>query len=120
VLVEEALDIARELYLGIVLDRAVGLPDAVKGTALVLVAVPAPGHEPSPALAGEIGAHLAEHLGPAMRPSRVLFVAALPVTRSGKILRGLIRKVLSGEDPGSLASVANPEAVAALAAQRPL
>ena len=97
---------------------AVGLPDPVKGTALVLVAVLAPGHEPTPALAGEIGAHLAAHLGPAMRPARVAFVAALPVTRSGKILRGLIRKVLSGEDPGSLASVANPEAVAALEAQR--
>jgi acetyl-CoA synthetase len=97
---------------------AVGLPDAVKGTALVLVAVAAVGRTPSPALAGEIGAHLAEHLGSAMRPSRVLFVAALPVTRSGKILRGLIRKVLSGEDPGSLASVANPEAIAALEVQR--
>jgi acetyl-CoA synthetase len=113
------VEAAAVVHPGVREAAAVGVPDPVKGTALVLVAVPAPGHEPTSALAGEIGAHLAAHLGPAMRPSRVVFVTALPVTRSGKILRGLIRKVLSGEDPGSLASVANPEAVAALESQRP-
>jgi acetyl-CoA synthetase len=41
-------------------------------------------------------------------------VPSLPVTRSGKILRGVIRRVLAGEDPGNLASVANPESLEAL------
>jgi acetyl-CoA synthetase len=99
---------------------AVGLPDPVKGTALVLVAVTADGGAPKESLADEVAAHLAAHLGPAMRPSRVVFVAALPVTRSGKILRGLIRSVLAGDDPGSLASVANPDALADLQAHRAL
>ncbi|MGE5236937.1 MAG: AMP-binding protein [Acidobacteriota bacterium] len=90
---------------------AVGLPDEIKGTRLVVVAVPRPGCEPSAQRAAEVVAHIAERLGAVMRPAAVVWVDALPVTRSGKILRGIIRRVLAGEDPGNLASVANPEAV---------
>lgn len=93
---------------------AVGLPDPVKGTRLVLVAVAAPDHQTSPELSEAIKKHVAEHMGSTMRPADVIWVDALPVTRSGKILRGTIKKVLSGEDPGSLASAANPEAVDAI------
>jgi hypothetical protein len=39
----------------------------------------------------------------------------LPVTRSGKIVRGVIRRVLSGEAAGDVSTVANPDALAALA-----
>ncbi|HUK13877.1 MAG TPA: AMP-binding protein [Thermoanaerobaculaceae bacterium] len=94
---------------------AVGLPDPVKGTRLVLVAVPRPGFTPGDALAEEVIAHIGAHLGPTMRPARVLWATALPVTRSGKILRALIRQVLVGETVGSSASLANPEALDALA-----
>ena len=93
---------------------AVGLDDSVKGTRLVLVAVPAPGAPADDAGAKAVAAHIADQMGPAMRPSEVRWVAALPVTRSGKILRGVIKRVLSGDDPGSLASAANPEAIDAL------
>jgi acetyl-CoA synthetase len=94
---------------------AVGVADSLKGTALVLVAVPRPGFEPTQALGAEVCAYVAAHLGPALRPERVVWTAALPVTRSGKILRGLIRQVLAGEIVGSAASLANPEALDALA-----
>ncbi len=90
---------------------AVGLPDPVKGTRLVLVATPRPGFTPSEKLGREVASHVADRLGGTMRPSEVVWVSTLPVTRSGKILRGVIRKALAGEDPGSLASAANPEAV---------
>jgi acetyl-CoA synthetase len=93
---------------------AVGLPDDVKGTKLVVVAVASPGVEPTDALAEEVRKHVGRVMGPAMRPSELRWVDALPITRSGKILRGIIRKALMGEDPGSLASCANPEAVEAL------
>jgi acetyl-CoA synthetase len=95
---------------------AVGLHDEIKGTRLVLVVTPAPGHTPTPESAQEVAAHVAGRLGAALRPSEVRWVEALPVTRSGKIVRGVIRRALAGEPPGDLASVANPEAVDALLA----
>ncbi len=94
---------------------AVGVPDEVKGTRLVLVAVPSPGVTPTEELAQEVARHIEAHLGPAMRPSRIVWASTLPVTRSGKIVRGLIGWVLAGQSPGSTASVANPEALEALA-----
>ncbi|RMG43536.1 MAG: AMP-dependent synthetase [Acidobacteria bacterium] len=93
---------------------AVGLPDEIKGTRLELLAVPAPGVTPSDELGREVAAHIAEKMGPAMRPAAVRWVSALPVTRSGKIVRGVIRRVLMGQPPGDLSSVANPEAIDAL------
>jgi acetyl-CoA synthetase len=90
---------------------AVGLPDEVKGTRLALLVVAQQGISPDERLAEEIRAHVANQMGSAMRPSEVRWVEALPVTRSGKIVRGVIRRVLMGGDPGDLASVANPEAV---------
>jgi acetyl-CoA synthetase len=90
---------------------AVGVRDEVKGTRLVLVAIPAPGFSPTEELSDQLASHLAAHLGPSMRPSTIVWATALPVTRSGKIVRGLIGRVLAGEDPGSVASVANPEAL---------
>ncbi len=88
---------------------AVGLPDPVKGTQLVLVAVAAGPVVGSEQLGGEVAEHVASALGAALRPSAVVWVPALPVTRSGKILRGALRRVLAGEDPGPLVSAANPE-----------
>lgn len=93
---------------------AVGLFDEIKGTRLVLVVAPMPGVHPGLELSQEVAAHVAAHLGATMRPAEVRWVTALPITRSGKIVRGVIRRALAGEDPGDLASVANPEAVQAL------
>ena len=93
---------------------AVGVPDALKGTRLVLVAVPRRDVEADETLAAEVAASVRDRLGAAMRPSRVIWVDALPVTRSGKIVRGVIARILGGRAPGDLGSVANPEAVAAL------
>jgi len=93
---------------------AVAVPDPVTGDRLVLVVVPRDGIAPDATTANAVADHVAARLGAVMRPARVIWVAALPVTRSGKILRSTIRAVLSGRDPGSLASAANPEAFAEL------
>jgi acetyl-CoA synthetase len=95
-------------------SAAIGLDDPVKGTKLVLVVVLRSGQQATEELAQQIGRFVGERLGSTMRPADVRFVAALPMTRSGKIVRNVIRRVLSGQDPGSLASVANPDAVEAL------
>jgi acetyl-CoA synthetase len=94
---------------------AVGVPHDVKGEVAWIFCVLAPGHEPSDDLAAEVGNTAAAELGKAFKPDRVLFVSALPKTRSAKIVRRAVRAAALGEDPGDLSSVENPEAIEDLA-----
>jgi acetyl-CoA synthetase len=50
-------------------------------------------------------------LGRAFKPDRVVFVSALPKTRSAKIVRRAVRAKALGKDPGDLSSVENPESL---------
>ena len=88
---------------------AVGVPHDVKGEVAWIFCVAAPGHEPSEALAAEVAANAATELGKAFKPDRVVFVPALPKTRSAKIVRRAVRAQALGQDPGDLSSVENPE-----------
>jgi acetyl-CoA synthetase len=90
---------------------AIGVPDATKGQALVCFCVLRPGHAPSPALAGEIDALIATHLGKPLRPKAIEFVQDLPKTRNAKVMRRVIRATYLHEPPGDLTSLENPEAV---------
>jgi acetyl-CoA synthetase len=94
---------------------AVGVPHEVKGEVAWIFCVAAPGHEPSDELAAEVAARAAAELGKAFRPDRVVFVPALPKTRSAKIVRRAVRAQALGKDPGDLSSVENPEALEAIA-----
>lgn len=95
---------------------AIGVPDPVKGTALVCVCVPARGVAPTPALAGRLEAAVVAGLGTSFRPRTVAFVEDLPKTRSLKVMRRLVRTVWLGEPAGDLSGLANPEAVERLRA----
>ena len=90
---------------------AVGVPHEVKGEVAWVFCVPSPGHEPSDELAAEVAERAAAELGKAFRPDRVVFVSALPKTRSAKIVRRAVRAKALGKDPGDLSSVENPEAL---------
>jgi acetyl-CoA synthetase len=54
---------------------------------------------------------VADELGKAFKPDRILFVEALPKTRSAKIVRRAVRAKALGADPGDLTSLENPEAL---------
>jgi len=97
-------------------SAAVGIPDEVKGEAIWCFVVPRPGTEADDALAGELRDLVAEHLGKAFRPARVVFVPELPRTRSAKILRRAIRAAATGGEPGDLSSLENPTALEAIRA----
>jgi acetyl-CoA synthetase len=90
---------------------AVGVPHPVKGEVAWIFCVLAPGFEASNELAGEVSVAVGDDLGKAFRPDRVLFVPALPKTRSAKIVRRAVRAQALGEDPGDLSSVENPESL---------
>ena len=93
-------------------SAVVGVPDDVKGESIWCFVVA--NGEVSDGLADELSALVAEHLGKAFRPSRVLVVPELPRTRSAKILRRAIRATVVGEDPGDLSSLENPSALASI------
>ena len=88
---------------------AVGVPHEVKGEVAWVFCALVPGAEPSDELAAELRARAAEALGKAFAPERVLFVSALPKTRSAKIVRRAVRAKALGADPGDLSSLENPE-----------
>ncbi|HZQ83160.1 MAG TPA: AMP-binding protein [Gaiellaceae bacterium] len=92
---------------------AIGVPHAVKGETAWIFACLLPGAEATPE---DVAAHVAGELGKAFAPDRVFFVAALPKTRSAKIVRRAVRAKALGTDPGDLSSLENPEALDAIAA----
>ena len=92
---------------------AVGVPHPVKGEAVWCFAVTRPNADRE-GLEAELVDLVAEHLGKAFRPSRVVLVDELPRTRSAKIVRRAIRAAVSGEDPGDLSSLENPGALDAI------
>jgi acetyl-CoA synthetase len=92
---------------GIVAEAAaVGVPHAVKGEAAWIFCVPKPGEKQNDELVADA---VAEALGKAFKPERVLWVGALPKTRSAKIVRRAVRARVLGKDPGDLSSLENPE-----------
>jgi acetyl-CoA synthetase len=95
---------------------AVGVPHDVKGETAWIFCCLLPGIEPSPELEAEIAATVADALGKAFAPGRVVLVDALPKTRSAKIVRRAVRATVLGADPGDLSSLENPESLDAIAA----
>jgi acetyl-CoA synthetase len=87
---------------------AVGIPHEVKGETAWLFCVAKPGVDPD----GEhVAGAVAGELGKAFKPERIVWVSALPKTRSAKIVRRAVRAKAIGEDPGDLSSLENPEAL---------
>ena len=87
---------------------AIGVPHEVKGEVAWLYCVLAPGAETTEAEVKEAVSH---ELGKAFSPDRVIFVTALPKTRSAKIVRRAVRARALGQDPGDLSTLENPEAL---------
>jgi acetyl-CoA synthetase len=74
----------------------VGRPDDLKGQAIVAFVTPRMGVPADEALAKELREHVAAQIGALARPEDIRFAEALPKTRSGKIMRRLLREVASG------------------------
>ncbi len=97
---------------------AVGVPDELKGEALVVFVVLKRGVVESEALRAELSRAVEAAMGPTLRPKALRFVDALPKTRSGKILRRAVRAAWLGEPPGDLGTAENPEALDGIARSR--
>jgi len=98
---------------------AIGVPDELKGQALVCFCVLRDGHAPSPELQQALMALVATRLGKPLKPAAVRFVRDLPKTRNAKVMRRVIRAAYLGDAPGDLSSLENPRALDEIAAQAP-
>ncbi|GIW30831.1 MAG: acetyl-coenzyme A synthetase [Meiothermus sp.] len=76
----------------------VGRPDPIKGEGIVAFVTLKTGFTPSAELAQELKAHVVKAIGAIARPDEIRLTDALPKTRSGKIMRRLLRQVASGEE----------------------
>ncbi len=77
---------------------AVGRPDPIKGEALVCFVTLAAGAAPSEELRRELREYVAKEIGAFARPEEIRFTDALPKTRSGKIMRRLLRDIAAGRE----------------------
>jgi acetyl-CoA synthetase len=92
-------------------SAAIGVPDEIKGETIWCFVVTKPGPAATDSLAEELAALVADHLGKAFKPARIVFVDELPRTRSAKIMRRTIRATVLGREPGDLSSLENPAAL---------
>ncbi|MCP4794174.1 MAG: acetate--CoA ligase [Actinomycetia bacterium] len=90
----------------------VGATDATTGQAIIGYVILRGGNEPTPELGEEVRGHVATKLGPIARPKAVFLVPDLPKTRSGKIMRRLLRDVAEGRDLGDTTTLADAGVVA--------
>lgn len=88
-----------------------GKPDEVKGETIVLFITLKEGLPPSDALKKEIADLLRETIGPVAVPDEIYFVDSIPKTRSGKIMRRVLKAVASGHDVGDLTTLENEASV---------
>jgi acetyl-CoA synthetase len=87
-------------------------PDDVKGMVPVAFVVPRAGHVDSPELRAELSKAICDAVGAIARPARVVVVSTVPRTRSGKIMRRVLRDLVQdGAAAGDLTSLENPDAI---------
>ncbi len=88
-------------------SAVIGLPDPVKGEYIKAFVVLQPGTAQGGGLLASLKDHVRQDLGPIAQPAEIEIRAALPKTRSGKIVRRLLKAESLGEDPGDLSTLAD-------------
>lgn len=93
----------------------VGAKDATTGEAIVAFVIVVADVEPSEELEAELRKHVRSDIGPIAQPRNVLIVPELPKTRSGKIMRRLLKDVANGDEIGDASSLADPSVMTKIA-----
>jgi len=89
----------------------VGRADELKGQAIAAFVSLREGHDPSADLGDELKQHVTDEIGAIARPADIIFSADLPKTRSGKIMRRLLRDIAEGRALGDTTTLADPGVV---------
>ncbi|MBU0471500.1 MAG: acetate--CoA ligase [Nanoarchaeota archaeon] len=106
-------------YKGVAEAAVVPIPHNVKGSALYAFVTLKKGIKPSDELVQHLRNHVSKKVGPIAKPDKIQFSDSLPKTRSGKIMRRILKAIASGdEDVGNIMTLANPEVVETLKKER--
>lgn len=90
----------------------IGVPDPIKGEVPVALAILEKSAKPSDELSNELINLVAKKISPIAKPAKIIYVNDLPKTRSGKIVRRVLKKIMKGEsDFGDISTLANPECI---------
>ncbi|MEP6623243.1 MAG: acetyl-coenzyme A synthetase, partial [Acidimicrobiia bacterium] len=89
----------------------VGKTDATTGQAVAAFVILRAGNEPSDAFVADLREHVGQAIGPIAKPKSILFTEDLPKTRSGKIMRRLLRDVAEDQALGDTTTLADPGVV---------
>ena len=90
---------------------ATAAPDSLTGQTPLCFVLLRGGYEPSDALAAELRNWIGEKIGKIARPKAVIIVDDLPKTRSGKIMRRLLKDIAEGRDLGDTTTLRDPAVV---------
>jgi acetyl-CoA synthetase len=93
---------------------AVGKPHELKGQALAAFVILRASHDRTPGMDDELREHVVKKIGAIARPDDIIFTAELPKTRSGKIMRRLLKDIAAGRALGDVTTLADPTVVAML------
>ncbi len=85
----------------------IGVPDQLKGNVIRAFCILRQGYDGSEKLEAELRDHVGHDMGPIAKPASIEFVDNLPKTRSGKIMRRVLRARYSGEELGDLSTLAD-------------
>ncbi len=102
-------------------SAVVGFPHPIKGQGIYCYVTLEGGNEPSDEMRSELIAIVRRTIGPIATPDEIHFTQVLPKTRSGKIMRRILRRIAEGDvsDLGDTSTLADPTVVDALVASRP-
>lgn len=88
-------------------SAAIAIPDELRGNVIYAYCILVTGFTGSDELEAELKDHVGEEIGPIAKPTKIEFVDSLPKTRSGKIMRRVLRAQAMGEDVGDLSTLAD-------------
>jgi acetyl-CoA synthetase len=108
------VEAAATAHPAVVEAAAIGVPHAIKGEAIVVVCTIRRGETDDEGLRAAIAARVVQDLGKTLKPEAVGIVPALPKTRSGKIMRRVVRAAWLGLDPGDLSALDDPTTIEAI------
>jgi acetyl-CoA synthetase len=98
-------------YSGVVEAAIIAIPHPIKGQAIIGFVTLRDNHSPGKAIEDAIKQHVAKRIGAIARPEKIIFLGELPKTRSGKIIRRLLRDIAEGKVVGDVTTLANPSVI---------